>query len=179
MELIDVLIGLLLIYELFRGLKGGFMAEAASIIGLVIAFYAASAFQEKMAHLLSPVCFDSERWSAVIGFLFTFLVVYLLIVILAKIFEGFLGVIALGGVNRLAGGAFCLLKGALVLSIILNLYETIDSDRSFVGVKHIKSSVFYQPVLKMAPALFPSFRSEKLLQHPETTDSNDLHKMTV
>lgn len=155
------------------------MAEAASLVGLIVAFYAASAFRVNMAHFLSPVCFDSPRWSSVIGFLFTFLVVYLLILILAKIFEGILGVIALGGVNRLAGGAFCLFKGALVLSIVLNLYETIDSDRSFVGVKHIESSVFYKPLLKVAPALFPLFSSVQLHHHPDTPDSIDSHKITV
>lgn len=179
MEWIDVLIGILLLLEIFRGLQRGFIAEAGSIIAIIAGFYTASAFKGTMAHFLSPVCFNSERWSAVIGFLFTFLVVYLLIIILAKIFEGFLGVIALGGVNRLAGGLFCLFKGVLVLSIVLNLYEMIDSDRSFIGVKHIESSVFYKPVVKFAPGLFPSFSSDKLHQHPEKPDSNDSQKMTV
>jgi len=179
MELIDVFIGLLLLYEVFRGLRRGFVSEAGSIIGIILGFYAASALRGSMAQFLSPICLGSERWSSVIGFLFTFLVVFLLIVILAKIFEGFLGVFALGGVNRLAGGAFCLLKGALVLSIFFNLYEIIDKDRSFVGVKHIESSVFYKPLLKVAPTLFPSFGSDKSHQHPETPDSNDSHKINV
>lgn len=177
MELIDVFIGLLLIYEIARGLKRGFVAEAGSIIGLIVAFYTASAMRGSMAHFLSPVCFDSERWSSAIGFLFTFLVVYALIIILSKIFEGFIGVIALGGINRLAGGLFCLFKGVLIFSIVLNLYETIDSDRSFIGVKHVESSVFYKPILKVAPGLFPYFSSYKSHQHPEKPDLDDSHKM--
>jgi membrane protein required for colicin V production len=179
MEFMDILIGLFLLYEIVRGLKRGFMIEAASIIGIVLAFYAATAFREPMAHLLGPVCFGSERWSSVIGFLFTFLVIYLLIVILAKVFEGILGVFALGGINRLAGGAFCLLKGALVLSIILNLYETIDSDRSFVGSKHIESSVFYKPVLKVAPTIFPLFDSDKSNHQSKRPDSKDSCKIIL
>jgi membrane protein required for colicin V production len=179
MTLIDVFIGLLLIYELYRGLKRGFVAEAGSIIALVVAFYAASAMRGMMTQFFSPVCLGSERWSSSIGFLFTFLVVYLLIVILAKLFDGFLGVIALGGINKLAGGLFCLFKGVLVFSIILNLYETIDSDRSFIGVRNIESSLFYKPVLKVAPSLFPYFRSDQSDQHSKKQDSDDSNKKTV
>jgi len=171
MTLIDVFIGLLLVYEIFRGFKRGFVAEAGSIVGLVVAFYVASAMRGGMAHFLSPVCFNSERWSSAIGFLFIFLVVYLLILILAKIFEGVIGVIALGGVNRLAGGLFCLFKGVLIFSIVLNLYETIDSDRSFIGAKHIESSLLYKPVLKVAPSLFPYFKTVHPNQKPEKIDS--------
>lgn len=169
--LIDVFIGLLLAYEIIRGLKRGFVAEVGSIVALIVAFYTASAMRGSMARLLSPVCFDSPVWSSAVGFLFTFLVVYLLIVILAKIFEGFLGIIALGGINRLAGGLFCLFKGALILSIVLNLYETIDSDRSFIGVKRIESSIFYKPVKKVAPTLFPHYGSAKSDQISEKPDS--------
>jgi len=173
--LIDVIIGLLLAYEIFRGLNRGFVAEAASIVALIVAFYIASAMRGSMAHLLSPVCFDSPTWSSAIGFLFTFLVVYLLIVILAKIFEGFLGIIALGGINRLAGGFFCLFKGVLIFSIVLNLYETIDSDRSFIGPKRIESSILYKPVIKVAPTLFPHYGSKKSDQTPEKPDSEELN----
>jgi membrane protein required for colicin V production len=176
MELIDVFIGLLLLYELYRGLKRGFVAEAGSILGLVVAFYAASALRGNMAQLLSPVCFNSERWSSAIGFLFTFLVVYTLFVILSKIFEGLIGVIALGGINRLAGGLFCLFKGVLIFSIVLNLYETIDSDRSFIGYKHAESSLLYKPVLKVAPSLFPHFGTVKSHQNPVNPDSDVSHK---
>jgi len=179
MEFIDILIGLFLLYEIVRGLKRGFMTEAASIVGIVVAFYAATAFREPMAQLLRPVCFESERWGSVIGFLFTFLVIYLLIIILAKVFEGILGVFALGGINRLAGGAFCFLKGALILSIILNLYETIDSDHSSVEAKHIESSIFYKPVLKVAPTIFPLFNFDKSYHQSKKPDSKDSRKITL
>lgn len=174
--MIDVFIGLLLAYEIYRGLKNGFVSEAGSILGLIIAFYTATAMRGSMAKLLSPVCFDSPTWSSAIGFLITFLVVYLLIVILAKIFEGFLGIIALGGVNRVAGGFFCLFKGALIFSILLNLYETIDSDRSLIGPKNVESSIFYKPILKVAPTLFPHFGSSRPSQVPEKPDSQESTK---
>jgi membrane protein required for colicin V production len=179
MSPIDVFIGPLLLFELYRGLKRGFVAEVGSIVALVVAFYIASALRVSMAHFLSPVCYGSAPWSSVIGFLFTFLVVFLLIVILSKIFDGFLGIIALGGINRLAGGLFCLFKGVLIFSIVLNLYETIDKDHSFVGPDRVKSSVFYKPVLKVAPAMFPYFRTDQSDRQKEKSNADDSKKMIV
>lgn len=53
---------------------------------------------------------------------------------------------------------FCYLKGMLFLSVFMNLYE-FDKDRIFIGVRRIKSSVFYESVLDFALKLFPSFKS--------------------
>jgi membrane protein required for colicin V production len=158
----DWVIGLILVLELLKGFKKGFLSEMGTILGILLGFMIASAGGNTLATFLAPVCGNSEKWSLVVGFLLTFLAVFFLIVILAKIFEGFLSALALGWTNRLAGAVFCLLRGALVLSVVLNLYETIDSDRSMIGFERIESSVFYTPVQRLAPTLFPSV---KLFQH--------------
>jgi len=179
MEVLDIIIGLLLFFEILNGFKRGFLAEAGSIFGLLLGIFAGLAFREPMGHLFSSLCGNSERVSSVVGFFVTFLVVYLLITILAKIFEGFLGIVLLGWVNRMAGAIFCLLKGLLFLSILLNLYEAIDKDRSFVGPKKIESSVLYKPVIKIAPNLFPAFKSIILRPDTKKPDLNDSHKKTL
>lgn len=178
MEWIDIIIGLFLAYEVFRGLKRGFLTEIALIAGLVVAFYAATAFYGTMAHFLSPVFPNAPRWAAVSGFLITFLAIYLFVLIVAKLFQHVLDVMALGGINRLAGGVFCFLKGLLMLSILLNLYEAVDGDRSFLGAKNVESSVFYKPVLKIAPSVFPLFKSIRL-SHPDKGGSDTSDKIIV
>lgn len=159
MELIDFIIGLLLLLEIINGYRCGFLAEIGSIIGLISGFLIASSFLIPMTHFFSEINPKAGPWCSVVAFLFTFLLVYLVITILAKIFEGFLGFIALGWLNRLAGGLFCMLKGVFVLSIFLNLCGVVDKGHHFIGVKHIESSVFYEPVLNFAPLFFPSFKS--------------------
>jgi membrane protein required for colicin V production len=164
MIFLDLVIGLLLLLDILKGFRKGFLSEAGTILGILFGFLMASAGGNSMARFLAPVCGGSEKWSVVVGFLLTFLAVFFLIVILAKIFEGFLSALALGWTNRLAGAVFCLLRGALVLSVVLNLYETIDDDRSMIGPERIQSSIFYMPVQRLAPTLFPSVR---LFKHSE------------
>jgi membrane protein required for colicin V production len=166
MTWIDVLIGGLLLLELFKGWKNGFASEVGSVLGIVLGFVVASVSGNTLARFLSPAFNNSELWSRVLAFLLTFLAVFVLILILSKIFEGFLKVFALDWINKVAGSFFCILKGMLVLSILLNIYQSIDEDCSMVGVNKIEKSIFYKPVRNFAPSIFPSL---KLFQHHGNT----------
>jgi membrane protein required for colicin V production len=160
----DAVIALLLILDILKGVKNGFATEAGTIVGILAGFFVASALGNTMARLLLPVCGHSTQWSGVLGFLLCFLVVFILILILSKVFEGFLNALALGWMNKLAGGFFCFLRGVLVLSIILNLYQAVDKDCSLIGKEKVKASVFYKPIRNFASSIFPTVR---LFKHPE------------
>ncbi len=156
MTWIDIFIGILLLMEAFRGWKKGFMAEIGTIVGIFFAYFLASLSNETMASFLLPVTNGSILGSRVLAFLLTFLAVFALILILSKIFEGFLKVIALDWLNTFAGVVFCTLRGALVLSIVLNIYQKLDTDCSLIGQKTVQKSLLYKPIRKVAPAMFPS-----------------------
>jgi membrane protein required for colicin V production len=161
---IDGIIGLLFALELIRGWKKGFADEIGTIAGMVLGFLVASACGNTMARFLAPVCDDSIRWSNVLAFLLTFLAVFLLMIILSKIFEGFLKVFALDWMNRLAGSLLFFVRVLLIVSVVLNLYQTIDRDCSVLGTQRVKKSVFYRPVRNVASTLFPSFG---MFKHPD------------
>ena len=161
---IDAVIGLLLILDVLRGIKNGFASEAGTIVGILAGFFVASLSGNAMARFLSPVCGGSPQWSGVLGFLVCFLAVFVLILILSKVFESFLDALALGWMNKLAGGFFCFLRGVLVLSIVLNLYQAVDKDCSLIGKEKVKASVFYKPIRNFASPIFPTVR---LFKHPE------------
>lgn len=173
---IDAIIGLLLLLDLLKGFKNGFVSEVGTILGIIAGFIVASASGNIMARFLLPFCGGSTQWSGVLGFLLTFLVVLLLILILSKVFEGFLNALALGWMNKLAGGFFCFLRGVLVLSIVLNLYQVVDKDFSLIGKEKVKASVFYKPIRNFASALFPSVR---LFNHPKDPLMEDKKQMEV
>jgi len=169
---IDAVIGLLLVLDILKGVKNGFASEAGTIIGILAGFFVASALGNTTAHFLLPFCGHSPQWSGVLGFLVTFLVVFILILILSKVFEGFLNALALGWMNKLAGGFFCFLRGVLVMSIILNLYQAVDKDCSLIGKEKVKASVFYKPIRNFASSIFPTVRLFKHSEDPLKEDMN-------
>ena len=168
MTWIDFAIGLLLILEVFRGWKNGFSAEAGAIIGIILGFIIASTTGNTLSEFLFPAFNESMLWSRIFSFLLTFLAVFVLILILSKIFEGFLKVFALDWMNKVAGVVFCFLRGVLVLSIVLNIYQRIDKDSHLLGAQRVSESKLYTPIKHFAPAIFPSL---KLFQnHREPKD---------
>jgi membrane protein required for colicin V production len=173
---IDAVIGLFLIFDILKGVKNGLASEAGTIVGILAGFFVASVLGNATAHWLLPVCGHSPQWSGVLGFLLTFLVVLVLILILSKVFEGFLNALALGWMNKLAGGFFCFLRGVLVLSIVLNLYQAVDKDCSLIGKEKVKASVFYKPIRNFATSIFPTVR---LFKHPEDPLKEDKKQMEV
>ncbi len=61
---------------------------------------------------------------------------------------------SLGGLNKLLGGFFGGLKYALIVSVLLNVFDAIDSKFPIVEPETKSNSFGYKPMLKLAPALW-------------------------
>jgi membrane protein required for colicin V production len=61
----------------------------------------------------------------------------------------------LGVLNKLAGLLFGVLRSALVLSIILLVFNKIDKDVEILSQEAKTESRLYEPVRKLAPSIFP------------------------
>jgi len=155
---IDIILGILLILNIFTGFKNGFFEEVGTFAGLIAGICAGIALKEETAVFLLNHTSSTAPWVNVTGFCIPFLLVFLFFVIMAKVFSHFFKAISMGWLNRMAGGAFCFLKGALILSVILNLYQMVDRDRSFIGAERAESSLLYEPLVKIAPSIFPSLK---------------------
>lgn len=155
---IDIVLGILLMLNIVTGFKNGFFEEVGTFAGLIAGICAGIAFKEETALFLLKHTSTSAQWVNVTGFFLPFLIVFLLFVVLAKVFSHFFKAISMGWLNRLAGGVFCFFKGALILSVLLNLYEMVDRGRSFIGPERAESSLLYEPLLRVAPGIFPSLK---------------------
>ena len=67
---------------------------------------------------------------------------------------------ALGVLNKLLGGIFGGLKIALILSILLLIFNTLNKTIPFVSDEEIETSILYNPVKSLAPMIFPNFINE-------------------
>lgn len=155
---LDVVLGLLLALNVFSGFRRGLFEEVGGLAGFIAGVLVALAFDDKVASLLANHFGAGHVWASVLGFLIPFIAVTTVFELGAKLFTQLFKTLSLGWLNRSAGAAFSLLKGLLVLSILINLYERVDEDRSLLG-EHIARSKLYVPVRKAAPTLFPAFRS--------------------
>ena len=114
----DIIVIIILLTGAFTGFRKGVVVSIASCVAIIAGAMAAYFFSDCLVLWLSEYLNWSEGQIAVASFVITFILVVLGVHLLAKMLEGFLDLVALGMVNKVAGGVFGLLKNALIISFI-------------------------------------------------------------
>ena len=78
--------------------------------------------------------------------------------------------VALGFLNKLTGGIFGILKGAVILSIILLIINKFDDD--LISQEKKEGSLFYKPVAGIAPFLWEKLKNQDVIEPPDKDDVN-------
>jgi membrane protein required for colicin V production len=155
MNWIDLIIIVILILAAVMGFINGFVKELASLAALVLGIWGAVKFSSFTAAKLYELFDMTGSYVGIIAFIITFGVIVILVHFTGVIIDKIIEAAALGIINKLAGIVFGLLKQVLILSVIMMILNAIDSKRSFLPKETIESSVLYNPISDIAPAIFP------------------------
>lgn len=172
MSTIDIILAIFLTYFAFRGFSSGFIISIATLVGLVIGFYAASHFSEFTANWLQHDMGLKSSNIRLIAYIVTFVIVMVLIFLLGRFMTGVVKTVGLGIVNRLAGAALGIAKGLLIASFVFLLFNRIDPRERLLTAAQKKGSFLYKPVSALAPAILPMLQKyteqvQDLIHHDE------------
>ena len=159
MGFFDIVLGGLLIYALFKGMKNGLFAELASLISLILGIYIAIKFSYVVREVVSSHVSWSPKKIEIIAFGLTFILVVIAIHLLAKIFTGLMDFAFLGWINKLAGGFFSVVKTVLLLSIVFNLFQKININNLLVKEETFNKSTFYNPIQETSKFIYPKLQT--------------------
>ncbi len=98
---------------------------------------------------------------SIISFALTFILVVVLVMLFGKSLEKVINLLLLSFVNKLAGAAFGLIKVAFVISVLIMILGNFDAEDKIISKELQKGSLLYEPVKKIAPALFPMVKEGK------------------
>jgi membrane protein required for colicin V production len=129
MNLLDLIIGVILILFALAGLRKGLIIEAFYLASIVIGIYGAMFFSDVMAEWISELINVKEEYLALIAFILTFIVFMILIRFLGRVISNLISTIHLGFIDKIGGIVFGLLKGALLVSVlimVLNIFGISD-----------------------------------------------------
>jgi membrane protein required for colicin V production len=119
MNPLDWLLAILLTYSVVRAVWRGFIREAFALGGLVVGFLAACWFYAVAAHHLAGLI-TSPPLAQLIGFLLILVTAMIVGTLLGKLLQKTASAVGLGLVDRLLGGAFGLVRGAVLgLALLL------------------------------------------------------------
>jgi membrane protein required for colicin V production len=154
MGLIDIILGALLAYGVFKGFKNGLIVELASLVSLYIGIYVAVKFSSVVGNALGDTI-SSSKTGKVIAFVLTFLAVVVGIHYLAKALSKIASIVFLGWLNKLGGVVFGLLKTVLIIGIVLSLFQKVNYKNALISKETQDASLFFNPILKTSEFFLP------------------------
>ncbi len=154
MGILDIIIGLLLAYGLYKGLRNGLFVELASIAALIAGIFGAIRFSYIAADYLSSRLEWDERYIKLTAFVITFIIIVFAVHLLGKTLTRIADFALLGFLNKLAGGIFGLVKVAVILGALLVFFDRANSRLGVVRSETIENSVLYGPVKEVGALVF-------------------------
>lgn len=173
MNILDIILGALILFGLVRGLSKGLFVEVASLVALIAGVFGAIHFSDFAAGFLENRVDWSEQTINITAFAITFVIIVLVISLAGKALTKLADFAALGMLNKLLGGIFGALKIGLILSIILMVFAKMNRSIPFMEDEDLENSVLYEPVRSIAPMIFPYIIKEEVERPSETASTQE------
>ncbi len=129
MNILDIIIGIVLIIFALSGLRKGLIIEAFYLASYIIGIYGAMFFSDGVSKWLADIINVSPEYLALIAFILTFIIVLIAVRYFGRLISTLVEAIHLGFIDKIGGFAFGILKGALLVSIFimaLNIFGVGD-----------------------------------------------------
>jgi len=155
MNILDILIGIPLVWSIIKGFSKGFVYEITALVALILGIYVAINCSGFTADFLADIFHWTGRSAWLASLLITFALVVMGIKLLGQIMEKVVKSLAMGPLNHIFGGIIAGLKTALILSLFIYLINLVDFNKSLISVKTRHNSFLWQPVSDVAPFILP------------------------
>ena len=155
MNILDIILLICFIPALVQGIRKGFIAQAISIISIIVGIWASARFADVVAAWVAQYITASEQVMKVVAFALILIVVFFLLGLLGKALEGIFNFVLLGWLNKLLGVVFALLKTALIVGLVIMAFSSLNDTFHLVKEEVLNESVLYPPLKKIAFDVFP------------------------
>lgn len=170
MGILDIVLGILLAYGLFKGLKNGFFVEVASVAALIAAIYGAIQFSYVAADYLKAHLDWDDTYIKITAFILTFVAVVVGVQLLGRILTKVADFAMLGLLNRVAGGVFGLVKVAVILGALIIYLERANLPLHWLEPESFENSVLYEPLKDTGAFIFSKVLEPQILGEYEISE---------
>ncbi|MBQ9185772.1 MAG: CvpA family protein [Bacteroidales bacterium] len=158
MSVIDIVILIIFIPFIIRGIKLGFVVQAAAVVALIVGVWLAFRFSSLLGGWLAPLVKASPKALQTIAFVLILIAAILVFHLIGKGLEKVVHLALLGWLDKLLGGIFAAIKVILILGILIMLFNTLNTKYNWVDAATLGESFLYEPLKDAAYAVFPYFK---------------------
>ncbi len=155
MNILDIILLVCFVPAIFQGIRKGFIAQAVSIISIILGIWASARFANVVSDWIAQYITASEQVLRLVAFALILVLVFLVLAALGKMLEGVIKLVMLGWLNKLLGVVFALLKTGLIVGLVIMAFSSLNENFKFVQESVLNESVLYPPLKKLAFEVFP------------------------
>lgn len=155
--IIDIIAGIAIVLGFVRGYSKGIIGTVFTLVGLILAIVGSMKLSPLFINTMENLMPDSPRLAYILGFLGTFILIFLLIVFIGKRLEGLFKITKLNFINKLVGGAITAMLFLLVYSSILwflNQARLISEPQKDQSITYLQ----LEPIPEMARDQFTAMK---------------------
>lgn len=171
MNSLDLLILIPIAVGFIFGLFKGLIKELTSLAAIILGIYGAKMLAPAVSDILIKSFEFSAKTAKPLAYLLLFIAIAILLLILANVVDKVFSSLSLGGLNKLMGGIFGGLKYALIVSVLLNVFDALDSRFSIISIETKDQSIGYKPLMKFGPALWEETKKNKTLDFDKDAEN--------
>lgn len=155
MNVLDIVILILFLPGIIRGVSKGFIEQAVSLAGIVASVWMATRFSSIVCEKLKDYINVSETVLSIISFIIILVAVSIVVLLIAKLITGLIKMANLSWVNRLLGFIFAIALSAVVIGLVIILFDTVNVKFELVKSPVLTESVLYGALKDLGYAVFP------------------------
>lgn len=158
MSILDIILLICFIPALVQGLKKGFISQVIAIVSIVVGVSVSLKFANIAGAWLAQHIDASGEILKVTAFALILIGVFIVLGLLGKLLEKILKLVMLNWLNKLLGVLFAFLKTALIVGLMIILFNSLNETFHFVEESALADSVLYPPLKHMAYIVFPHLK---------------------
>ena len=155
MNTLDIIILVLFIPGIIHGMSKGLIEQAISLVGIVLSAYLAFKFSDAACNWLSHYITVSETVLNVLGFAVVLVGMLLVVLFVAKLVTAAVEKASLGWINKVLGLAFSIAVTAVVLGLLIILFDTVNIKFALVKSPILQESLLYGALKDFGYFVFP------------------------
>ncbi len=156
MNYLDIIIAIILLVFGFKGLRKGLIIEVVTLLAFGVGIYGAMHFSDFTAGHLQDFMEINPKYLNTIAFVLTFIILVVLVNLIGRLVSRVIKSLNLGFFDKLGGFLFGILKGVLLCSTFVLVFNNLQ----WTGIikEEVRQKSFLYPyVEKTVPYLYKGF----------------------
>lgn len=155
MGTLDIILVVCFIPAIIRGISKGFVEQVVALISIFAGAWLGFHYGSVIAEWAAPYLNISDNLLRIISFVAVVLVAVIILNLIGRLIAKTLKLAMLGWMDKLLGLVFALLKAALIIGLVIILFDALNAQFSLVRTEVLDESVLYKAIKSIADTVFP------------------------